>query len=289
MAHLLHVSIEKNLRRIFVVLPYTNIIDQNVEKLRDALTLPGENPHDVVVAHHHRALSETQKAANKYKEKNEDEDNVDLRHFAFQWQAPIIVTTAVQFFETLSVNKTSILRKLHQVPNSAIMIDEAHAAIPIYLWRQHWLWLQELIRNWNCHWVLASGSLCKFWESHHIVECDKQTFVKAPSLVTDKALDGRLKQFNNQRLSIRSYSKIDPKPFAPEALCDWIQVQPGPRLVVFNTVFAAAKIADMLRNKIQENKMDINRKKKPNNAYCIYQQRSVLSTVPGSLNKSNKT
>ena len=45
----------KNLRRIFVVLPFTNIIDQSVGTYRKSLVLDGENPEKVVAAHHHKA------------------------------------------------------------------------------------------------------------------------------------------------------------------------------------------------------------------------------------------
>ena len=55
MAHLLNAAKAKGLRRIFVVLPFTNIIDQAVGVYRRALVLPGEDPESVVAAHHHKA------------------------------------------------------------------------------------------------------------------------------------------------------------------------------------------------------------------------------------------
>ena len=42
----------------------------------------------------------------------------------------MVVTTAVQFFETLAAKETTALRKLHQLPGSAIFVDETHAAMP---------------------------------------------------------------------------------------------------------------------------------------------------------------
>ena len=53
---------------------------------RKALVLPGERPEDVVAEHHHQA----------------DFEDVSLRQLATLWRAPFIVTTAVQFFETLA-------------------------------------------------------------------------------------------------------------------------------------------------------------------------------------------
>lgn len=57
------------------------------------------------------------------------EDN-DLRYLTALWRAPIIVTTAVGFYETLASNKPAALRRLHELPGSAIFVDEAHAALP---------------------------------------------------------------------------------------------------------------------------------------------------------------
>ena len=68
----------------------------------------------------------------------------DLRQLTYRWDAPVVVTTAVQFFETLAARETTALRKLHQVPGSAIFVDEAHAAMPAPLWPQMWKWLREL-------------------------------------------------------------------------------------------------------------------------------------------------
>ena len=47
------------------------------------------------------------------------------------------MTTAVQFFETLGANHPAQLRKLHELPGSAIFLDEAHAAIPTCYGRKH--------------------------------------------------------------------------------------------------------------------------------------------------------
>lgn len=143
MAHLLRAASDKNLRRIFVVLPYTNIITQAVEVYRKALVLKGENPEEVVVAHHHKA----------------DYAMPDSRRFTMLWHAPIVVTTAVQFFETLASNMPADLRKLHRLPGSAVFLDEAHAALPTHLWPQAWQWLNELSEHWDVILFLPPGRL----------------------------------------------------------------------------------------------------------------------------------
>ncbi|MDP3050574.1 MAG: DEAD/DEAH box helicase family protein, partial [Eubacteriales bacterium] len=164
MAHMLRVAERRGLRRVFVVLPFTNIIDQSVDVYRKALVRAGEHSEDVVAAHHHKA---------------EFEDHAS-RQFAFLWNPPVVVITAVQFFETLAGSRTGALRKLHQLPGSAVFIDEAHAALPAHLWPQAWRWLRELERSWGCHFVLGSGSLNRFWE----LEDFSDEGVQLPELVS---------------------------------------------------------------------------------------------------------
>jgi len=218
MAHLLNVASQKNLRRVFVVLPFTNIIDQSVDIYREALILDNEEAEKVVAAHHHKA-------------EFEEEAN---RAFSFLWNAPITVTTAVQFFETIASNHPATLRKLHQLAGSAIFIDEAHAALPAHLWPQGWKWLQELVRDWGCYIVMASGSLTRFWT----LEEFSSPKLELPELVK---LDVRQSTMDAEKERIVYQLKAEP--LSLEELCNWISDLPGPCLVILNTVQSAAAVA----------------------------------------------
>ncbi len=221
MAFLLNKAKTNNLRRIFVVLPFTNIIDQSVEVYQNALVDQQENKDDVVAAHHHKA----------------EFDDESMRQYSFLWHAPIIVTTAVQFFETLASCSTSSLRKLHNLPGSAIFIDESHAALPAKLWPMAWKWLKELANNWNCHIVLGSGSLSRFWELEEF-ENDK---IEIPDLVSC-SVTPEAYEYENTRVKYNTYSKK----FDLIGLIDFIKEHPGPRLLIVNTVHSAAVIASKL-------------------------------------------
>lgn len=221
MAHLLKVAIKKNLRHIIVVLPYTNIIKQSVETYRKALVLPGENDFEVVAEHHHQA----------------DFNHIDSRHLTTLWKAPIIVTTAVQFFETIAANKPARLRKLHELPGSAVFVDEVHSAIPAWMWPQMWQWINELVVDWSCHFVLASGSLPRFWEFPKMAK----TNVLIPDLVTKKI---RVEADKAEQTRIQ-YSTVS-EPLGLAELIKFILSKPGPRLVIMNTVQSAAVIAHEL-------------------------------------------
>lgn len=238
MAHLLRAAIDKQLRHIVVVLPYTNIIKQSVDIYRKALVLPGERADEVVAEHHHQA----------------DFDSFRNRQLATLWQAPIIVTTAVQFFETIASNHPAKLRKLHELPGSGVFIDETHAAIPNHLWPQTWKWLKDLAENWQCHSVFTSGSLPRFWELRDMLEIPE----KLPELVSQD-LRRRALTYEARRISPVRYPKV----LDIEGLIEFVLSKPGPRLVIMNTVQSAAVIADLLARQFygDEYSIDLNTSK----------------------------
>jgi CRISPR-associated endonuclease/helicase Cas3 len=229
MAHLVRAAHEKGLRHIIVVLPYTNIVRQSVKEYREALTLPGEVPEHVVAEHHHQA----------------DFASVDTRHMATLWRAPVTVTTAVQFFETLASHHPSKLRKLHELPGSAVFLDETHACIPPHLWRVTWGWIEEWTQQWGGHLVLASGSLPEFWKSPSFVATPRGDI---PNLVSEDL---------RRDLAAAERTRITPQR-QPEALClaeliEFVHSRGGPRLVILNTVQNAARVASAMR----ENGLDV--------------------------------
>lgn len=236
MAHLLRVAAARKLRHILVVLPYTNIIRQSVEVYRNALCLEGEVREEVVAEHHHQAAFK----------------DMDLRHLTTLWRAPIVVTTAVQFFETLGSNHTGKLRKLHELPGSAVFLDEAHAALPSDLWPVCWNWLDEWTTRWGGHLVLASGSLPEFWtlpDFRSLTEGRSSGLPpKSPaSDVRPLAGDMRGRMGEVEHARIRFGTKT--APLSVEELIDWVEDSPGPRLVIVNTVQSAAVLADEMQRR----------------------------------------
>lgn len=218
MVHLLEQAKRHHLRRIIVVLPYINIITQSVETYQKALTLPGERGDQVVAELHHRA----------------DFQDPQSRQLTALWKAPIVITTAVNFFETLASNRPSRLRRLHNLPGSAIFMDESHAALPTELLPVAWKWIKTLANEWGCYWILASGSLTRFWE---IEEFDKEK-PYIPEIIPEN-LHTRSENYEKGRIIYR-FNKI---PFETEELVNWIASLPGPRLVILNTIQSAAVIA----------------------------------------------
>jgi CRISPR-associated endonuclease/helicase Cas3/CRISPR-associated endonuclease Cas3-HD len=130
-----------NLRKIFYVIPYTNIIEQNADVFRGIFGT--EN----VLEHH--SNYDTRKEHNTTRTK--------LRLASENWDMPITVTTNVQFFESLFSNKVSKCRKLHNLCNSVIILDEAQM-IPIEYLKPCLMALNELVTNYGCSIVLCTAT-----------------------------------------------------------------------------------------------------------------------------------
>ena len=226
MAHLLSQAEKRHLRRIIVVLPFTNIIQQSAQTYRNALVLPGERPEEVVAELHHRA----------------DFQDVKSRQFTALWKAPIVVTTAVTFFETLASNTPATLRRLHSLPGSAVFVDESHAALPAKLLPLAWYWIKRFADEWSCYWVMASGSLNRFWQ---IKEFDKET-PDIQEIMPDE-LRNRLEKYEQGRITYQ----FNDTALGAKELVEWVSLLPGPRIVILNTVQSAAVVAKMYENLFQ--------------------------------------
>lgn len=104
MAFALKHAIKHNLKRIIYVLPFTSIIEQNADVFRRMF---GNNS----VLEHHSNF-------------DPNEEDYRSRLASENWDAPIIVTTNVQFFESLFANRTSKCRRLHNIAESVVILDE---------------------------------------------------------------------------------------------------------------------------------------------------------------------
>ncbi|MBE6843559.1 MAG: CRISPR-associated helicase Cas3' [Ruminococcus sp.] len=108
---------EHNKKRIIYVIPYTSIIEQTAEIFEDIF---GE--YTDIVQHHSNYC---------YDSDNDNDTTAEkLKRSTENWDAPVIITTSVQFFQSLYHYKSSGLRKLHNMADSVIIFDEVHM-IPI--------------------------------------------------------------------------------------------------------------------------------------------------------------
>lgn len=107
---------QNRLKRIIIVLPYISIIDQTARELKKIF---GEE----WILEHHSSYNEGQNTANDRKEDYSTEQK--RKQLACEnWDYPVIVTTTVQFFESLFSNKPSKCRKIHNIAESVVIFDE---------------------------------------------------------------------------------------------------------------------------------------------------------------------
>ena len=125
----------RKLRRIIVVIPYLNIIHQTVQELKDVFQHSENDP--IVLEHHSQAKDpEIKGRENSKTDKDTDGYRKDrsLRQLAAEnWDAPIVVTTSVQFFDSLFSRRPSDARKLHNIAHSVVIFDEVQTLPPLLM------------------------------------------------------------------------------------------------------------------------------------------------------------
>ncbi|WP_421908760.1 CRISPR-associated helicase Cas3' [Methanolacinia petrolearia] len=178
------------------MIPYTSIIEQNAAIFREIFGAKN------VLEHHSNFDPDAQL------EKNSEYTSLieqKLRLSSENWDIPITVTTNVQFFESLFSNKSSRCRKLHNLANSVIILDEAQM-IPTEFLKPSVMALSELVVNYGASVVICTATqpklaeiLPRYIKSHKIMDSPGELYKEFKRVdlsyigeLSDSELAGRL-------------------------------------------------------------------------------------------------
>ncbi|MEB3104008.1 CRISPR-associated helicase Cas3' [Ferviditalea candida] len=211
-------------RRIIYVIPFTSIIEQNAKVFREAI---GQD----AVLEHHSNMNE-----DEYEENYGPEELRRLKLGTENWDAPVIVTTSVQFFESLFSNKRSKCRKLHNIANSVIIIDEAQS-IPRGYMTPCLRALEELVESYKCTVVLCTATQPS-WDSLGI---------GITEIMDDPSPNELMKDFKRVEVDIHNHLEA----VSDEMVTDWLEEEEQ-ILCIVNT----RKHAKLLFDRMLERKLE---------------------------------
>lgn len=212
-------ALAHDLRRVVVAIPFTSIIEQTAEVYRNAISSHGLCDEAALIEHH----------------TNLDPRRSTRRHqlATENWDAPLIITTNVQLFESLFAAATTPCRKLHRLARSVIILDEAQT-LPVELLAPTLAALKELVAHYGCTVVLCTATQPAL--GHQPGTFDIGLKDVRPIIRDEQSLFTMLKRVTVTRLGrVTDTDLVTRLTAEPSALC------------IVNTRPHAARLADMLR------------------------------------------
>jgi CRISPR-associated endonuclease/helicase Cas3 len=224
----------QDLRRVIVVIPYLSIIEQNAREYRSVL-----GPENVV--EHHSAVSEQEAGTSGHEPHRRSPSDLATEN----WDSPIIVTTSVQFLESLLEASPRRCRKLHNVARSVIIFDEAQA-LPTRILNPLVSVFRELVETFGCSIVFSTATQPAFRRGTGLTEGLEPDELK-PILTLDLVAE-----------SFRSLQRVEYRPEF-DATWDWdtlvgrlIDGEFTQGLCVLNTRRHAREVWEKLQEKLTD-------------------------------------
>ncbi|MFR9722483.1 CRISPR-associated endonuclease Cas3'' [Streptomyces sp. MS19] len=169
----LHHAARHGLRRVVVAVPFISITEQNAKVYRELLD-PEDADERRVVLEHHSAVDLDAEGGGPW-----------MRTAAENWDAPFVVTTTVQLFQSLFARKPAAMRKLHRLAGSVLVLDEVQA-LPDRLLVPILSALRGLVEHFGVTVVLASATQPDFWALKQLDGVSHRQLAEDPaSLFTD--------------------------------------------------------------------------------------------------------
>lgn len=227
-----HAKIHKAEHVIYVI-PYLSVLEQTADDIKKALQC---KPEDNFILEHH----------SNFIINDDHEETQTYRLLTDRWDSPIIITTMVQFLESIYSNKSSDLRKFHNMANSVFIFDEVQS-LPIKC-----VYLFNEVINYLYYCAGCSVLLCTATQPP-LNEADKPILSELPSLIPDMS-----ESFHKLK---RTYikNKTIPGGYSTEAFQQFVlekYKEEGNCLVIVNTKSDAVRIYNSLKSYIEANPQD---------------------------------
>ncbi|MCI2113288.1 MAG: CRISPR-associated helicase Cas3' [Ruminococcus sp.] len=217
MAFALNYAVKHSKKRIIYVIPYTSIIEQNAEVFRKIFGM-----NNVLENH-----------SNVDFDSLDNETKIQMMLAAENWNSPIVVTTAVQFFESMFSNKPSKCRKIHNIADSVVIFDEAQM-LPLDYLLPCATAIRQLAENYNSAVVLCTATQPNFQSILNLTEKNNKLQLTEICKSAEKMAD------DFRRVNFKYEGKLEDDEIALE-LKRWNQV-----LCIVNKKAHAQKIYSML-------------------------------------------
>ncbi|MBI3753015.1 MAG: CRISPR-associated helicase Cas3', partial [Deltaproteobacteria bacterium] len=263
MAWALRHAKKNDLKRIIIVLPYINIIDQTAQILK---TIFGEK---WVLEHHssynegdHEGQSETESCSPIQERKKLACEN---------WDYPIIVTTTVQFFESLFSNRPSQCRKIHNIAESVIIFDEVQT-LPKEVLLPTLQMLKDVQIVMKTSFLFCTATQPAFEKRRGFDGISEiYPLIDEPAALYEKT----------KRVEYRLLNDLNPIDYS--GLLKAVTQAGGAALVIFNTKKAALEFYNCTKNLV-----DWEKKYHLSTAMCPSHRKGVIKNIGGDLKAKKK-
>lgn len=220
-----HAKAHSNINRIVIVLPFISIIDQTANELKTIF-----KDYDVILEHHSNVI---------YEGANEEESYCQYsKELATEnWDYPIVITTAVQFFESLFSNQRSKCRKLHNLQDSIVIFDEIQT-LPVNLAECTMKMLNDMLHLCRCSFLFCTATQPNFQTRKDFCGIDHITpLVENPASIF--ASTKRVKYISVDDYKAQSF----------ESIADCVVEQNDSVLIVCNTKKKAMALFECLKTR----------------------------------------
>ena len=260
---------DQRIRRIIVVLPFLTILDQTVDIYRQLFADMGEH---YILEHHSLTGIRAERSPSQLDQQARGDK--EQRLLTENWDAPIVITTSVQFLESLHANRSSACRKLHNIAGSIVLFDEVQT-LPVNLALPTLKTLSKLATDkYGCSVVFSTATQPAFDTLHNAIAKDETGSGWQPTeIVSDHAA-----LFARAKRVTAGWKIAQPTPWSE--LLRWLEAD-RQALCIVNLKRHALELAQLARAQGLEQVYHLS------TALCPQHRRDLLARIVADLNAGN--